>query len=310
MKATFELILAALYRVQNLCDKDANSAILTPIAEAVTGRTNLKNIIIDIEAAKAVNLSNITDITVDKLFKRNTMTELVLNIVDLGYSKSVQLGKVALAASLNVPRSSIILLEDSDVAARCEELRTILKNNLGILTNITQADLDAIDLAIKDYVFVEAAPKDAIEMRKAIGTDRIPVLIEKSYEIKKVMIKIFKHYIPDQAHAMDLAGKIGKPIGTRYLSINVLIKDSLGQMPLKGVKCTLIGTGNVTVKLSTVKGFVKFYSLPNALWSLQFDYEGYQTAYRYNIATKIKTILRITIPLLKITPPSDSATPS
>ncbi len=299
MIAIYELMLAALYRVKNVCQ--LNDAALLLIPEAVIERDRLDNIIIRIEDAKAINMADLSNIAVNKEIIQKIMVDTVHRFALRASVKANQINNTELEVALGIPRSAITENDDAAMATKCEELMKIMKNNLLTLTNLEQADIDAMVLAIKNYKNVLAAPKDAAELRKAQGTDALDVLFVESDIPKNNIIKIFHSYLPAQAHTMDIAARIGKPIGARYTSVAVLIFDAVGKMPLKGVKCTITDGTDTFVKSSTYRGWVRYYSLPNALWSLTIEYHGYKTVIHENIATIEKKMVSLKFDLEKET---------
>ncbi len=302
MKTTYELVLAALYRVKNVCQLNNTALLLIP--EAVTERANLDDIILRFEKAKAINLADLSNLAVNKEAIMNTLVDIILKYVNRAVVKARQLGKVDLTASLTVSRSSIINLIDADIATRCEELKEIIKTNIALLTNIQPADITEMEEAIANYQAVLAAPKVAIELRKSDGTDRIPQIAAESEVIKAAIVRIFHSYLPDQAHIIDVAAHVGKPIGARTTSIIIKYTDAETAAILKKVTATMSNELASKVRKSSSRGTSRFYSLLSGNYTLTSEFQGYITDIRKNISINDKKVVRIDIKLQQITPQS------
>ena len=304
MKTTDELIIAACYRLSDL--GDVYDTQLTPIHEAVAVRSLLADGLLKVEAAKALNLSSTKAVTYNKEFLQKVMVLCIFKFVE----RSAVMANITpnceeLFKSLDIKITTITDIKDSQIGTRCMELFNIMKKNAAILTNIKPADFTQMTQVMDDYNAILAAPKTAIEKRKASGTDIIHSLVIEAQGHMKNLVKIFHSYLPDNAHLADVAARIGRPSSVRYTSIALHILDSVGHMPLRKVKCTLTNGTDTIIRYSSRKGFIRFYSLPNALWTITLDYPDYQSYYQKEIATVEKQIVRININLVKNAAPDD-----
>jgi len=304
MTAMDEQIIAAVLRVKSVADDFDAQLILIP--EAVTVRSNLDDTLLKFDAAKAVNLSNITNVTSAKDIAQKIMVDCIFKFTERSaVVASITPDCKELELALDVPRSSITEYDDANISTRCLELFNIMKKNAAIFTNIKPADFTQMTQVMDDYNAILAAPKTAIEKRKASGTDIIHSLVIEAQGHMKNLVKIFHSYLPDNAHLADVAARIGRPSSVRYTSIALHILDSVGHMPLRKVKCTLTNGTDTIIRYSSRKGFIRFYSLPNALWTITLDYPDYQSYYQKEIATVEKQIVRININLVKNAAPDD-----
>ncbi len=303
MTALDELNYNAKKRVLAVCVD--NQAKINLIPEAVIEQNNLIDIMDDVEDAKGISLLTTAEITAIKDSLREAMVETVFDRVLYSAVKAGQVDLPKLELLLSIPKSSITQLDDTLIGTRCQELYKIMDTNAAVLTNLKPADFTAMQAAIKAFNDANGSPKDIIEKRKIFGNKLIHQLLIKADKPEENLIKIFKSQIKESADAIISAARIGRPVGSRYTSIVLSILDSVGLMALRKVKCTLTNGTDTVVKYSTAKGNIRFYSLPNALWTATLEYPDYQTYYQKDIATVEKNILRISINLVKNAPPDD-----
>jgi len=107
-------------------------------------------------------------------------------------------------------------------------------------------------------------------------------------------------YLPDLYASYQEANKIGKPSGTRHTSLILHIMDSLSGAPLRYVKCNITKSITSISRKTTEKGYVRFYSLENALWNVTVEYDGYETFMQEEVGTNKNKIVSLEIKLKKI----------
>jgi hypothetical protein len=297
MKAFEELRLAALHRVQDFNVKHAVE--LAAINEFPVEKTDLDTSVTKIEKARAINAANIKTIAVEKTALQNAMAEIIYKYQLRAAVKAHQLGDMELELALDLSKDYMLKNNDDTVAVKAEEIKNVIKNNLAQLTNINPADITVMEDAITAYVNKKDETKEAIDDRKSLGTDPMPDLLNEADVPKNNIGKLVLSYLPDLAHEWDVAARVGRPTGVRHTSIAILITDALSGIRLKDVRCTITNGIETIAKLSSVRGWVKFFSLDNALWNIITEYPNYDTVTHENISTEESKITRLEIKLDK-----------
>jgi len=298
MKTIYDLRLAALIRLQILCE--SISALLTPIEGYTALKTALDKAIKKVTDARAINEASIKDKAQIKVQARFSMVALVTKYLGRALVKANDVHDTTLLESLTFPKNYLSAADDNIVAVRADEIKTIIKDNLTILTNILIADIVLMDNAIALYNDLESAPKDAINHRKTEGTDPIPQYLSEAEIPRDFIGKIFLSDLPEYADAYNKAIKVGKSVSVRHISAIIKYTDAETAVVLRNVQATFISGDNVYVKTSTRRGFTRFHSLGNGNYSLTSELRNYQSDIKNNIAIEDSHILKLTIPLQKI----------
>ena len=300
MKSAEELRFAALLRAQEYCnDHDTD---LIAITEYAGLKTNLDNSILKITDARAINIENISHFAENKSEKQTQMIDLIYTYQLRAVVKAHEVGNTGLVASLNFPKSYIFNNDDATVGVRAEEIKNIIKANLGVLTNITAGDVTNMEDSIQAYDQVLLSPKEAADHRKAMGTDRIRILLNEA-DIPKTMIgKLIHSYLPDLAHGWDIAIRVGTPSGVRHTSVVIRFTDAETFVPVINVKVIFTKGTETIEKYSNKLGYVRCYSMEVGTWSALAESEIYQTVPIDNIAVNEKKVMRYNLKLIKKNP--------
>jgi hypothetical protein len=298
MTAKDALRLAALIRLKTLCA--SLSALLTPIDGYLTLKSSLDNIIEKIKKSRAISKANIKDKAKLKKQVRLAMEDTILHYLHIAQVKALNVSNQELITALNFTKSYLKRAKDDVVNVRAEEIKKIIAFNLTILSNILPSDITLMELAIKSYVDLAASPKAAINYRKTKGTDSIPLLLNQAEIPRDYIGKIFESNLPEYFSQYKTAIKVGNIIGVRHISAIISFLDAETGTPMHKVKTTFNRGGKEYTKLSTVRGFARFMSLPEGNYTLAAECKGYTPLLKNNIAISNNKIVRINCKLHKI----------
>jgi hypothetical protein len=209
------------------------------------------------------------------------------------------LNNFELELSLDKPIGYFSECEDLLALRRATEQKDIMKNNLTILTELSPGDITQMESDIQVFSDARDKPDDQIKVKKALGTDPIPGLLNDIDVHKNLVGKLVYSYLPDLVAEWDERSRIGKPKGLRHISMAVHYISAESGIYLKGVTCTINDSSETIVKQSTKKGWVHFYSLTPRDWSLTSELEGYETDVQPNVGIDENHIVRLDIKLRK-----------
>ncbi|MEI6854312.1 MAG: carboxypeptidase-like regulatory domain-containing protein [Bacteroidota bacterium] len=227
------------------------------------------------------------------------MAELIIKFAGRARLQAKSLDKIALAMSLDKKISFISRASADDALTRAKELLKIMSDNSTLLTVLIPDDFTDMQKKIDNYRDLVFMPKSEIKKRKTEGTQRIAE-IQKDIETDKEDIgTLVRSYLPDLYATYEEAAKIGKPSGTRHTSMVLHVVDSESGADLRYVRCN-VTTGIVSYnRKTTVKGYVRLYSLVNALWNVTAEFPGYETFIQEKVGTDKFKIVTLEIRLKK-----------
>jgi hypothetical protein len=255
--------------------------------------------IIKIETARAINMADITSYAAAKQQTQNYMVDLVYKFQLRGAVKAHELNNFDLEASLSHPKTYITVNDDAGIGVKAEEIKNILKSNKDDLTNIKDEDITLMENAIQAYNDILNAPKEAIDKRKAYGTDLINNLLNETDVPKDNIGKLIHSYFPDLVPGWDQAIKVGKSSGVRHTSIAIQFTVAGTELKLKNVKCTVTNGSETFTAKSTALGWVRFYSLITDKWTATCELETFETCTLSNIEADDYHVERHYVPLQK-----------
>ena len=300
MKSFEELRLAALIRAQDFCNN--HSADLATITEYPPQKAALDDAIIKITTARAINIENLSHIAVNKEEVQTQLIDLIFMYMLRAAVKAHEIPDVNLEASLSFPKTYLSINDDATVGVRAEEIKNIIKTNLTALTNIPPADITLMEDAILAYNNVLLAPKEAIDNRKATGTDIIPILLNQADIPKNMIGKLITSYLSSLVNGWEVAIRVGTPSGTRHTSIIIRCFDAEAMVPVINVNITFSKDGAPFTKTSNKLGYVRCYSMEVGTWSATTDNSIYQSINLDNIPVNDKKVLRYDLKLIKKNP--------
>jgi len=171
---------------------------------------------------------------------KQNMASLAVKYAMRGAVKAKQLGNLVLTNQLDEPLTYITIAPKNIAVQRAKELRDYLNNNLGILTNITAADIDEIDDAIDSYNELKDDPTQSVQTKKAAGTDILPPFIKKADDAEDNMFMLIKSYFADNVIMVNEMGLAIKIIhtGVHHTEVEItVVADETGN-PVAGATVT------------------------------------------------------------------------
>jgi hypothetical protein len=277
-----------------------NHDVLVTNPEFVLLLVIFTDLLTQLEEARLVQAADITIYKPDKKLQKILMAAIVIKYSKLGAAKAYLLHNIQLKEALDKAVSYISKADDDTAADRATVLKTIMKDNLLLLTNIIQANIDEMTTAITNFINIKPVPIEKIKERKAQGTDPIPQLSEDMEECKKQIGHIVESAFNSLFVSWKDLVKIGTPAGTKNLSVSVQYLDEVTGARLRRVKATLVSNAQPLVKKSTKFGYIKGYSLPEGNYTLTSELAGYETDTSANLLIKLKGTLKLIIRMKKI----------
>ena len=307
MEKPLILDFATYLRILDLCNE--NHTFLLTLDEYPFLKLELDNGILKVNAAKLINESNTKQFASMKDVYQKIMVDSVFELQRKGRLKARQIPDIELYKTLKRPISYMTQHDDDTVKVKAIEIKNIVKAKLSVLTNIQPSEVTAAETNITNYENYIQSPAEAIKARSTLGTNLIPILLKEMEPTREDFRDLFHIYLPDKAAQFDEAAKIGKPIGTRRLSIFIRFVLGPEKVPIRNILCTAVSGSTSHSKKSTKKGLTQFYSLENATWHLTFESEKYNTILR-DVITNSQKAIRLEIPLTEKTPVAETPAPT
>jgi len=171
---------------------------------------------------------------------KQSMASLIIKYAMRGAVKAKQLGNLTLANQLDEPLTYITVAPKNIAIQRAKELRDYLNNNLGILTNVTAADIGDIDSTIDAYNDLKDDPTESVQAKKAAGTDILPPFIKQADDAEDNMFMLIKSYFADNVVMVNEMGLAIKIIhtGVHHTEVEItVVADETGN-PVAGATVT------------------------------------------------------------------------
>ena len=277
-----------------------HAIILAVILEFAGYKTAHDVLMAEIRKAIQKQTADIKVATPDKGKQKIKMCDTVIKFASRGCVKANMEGEALLEAGLNKPLSYVLQANDDLAKSRCIDLKDLMKTNLTVLDNLDAADITEMEDAIADFSDIKKEPKKLRDDRKTEGTDPIPGLLDQLDVPKMYMGKLIHSYAPALAASWDQNVKVGKPLGTRHLSLVAVYKDEITVAPLVKVKVTVTNGVKTFVKFSTEKGSVRFYGLESGNWTMTAEHEMYEKDVVENIKIVEEETAKFDIRLQKL----------
>ena len=214
-----------------------------------------------------------------------------------------------LELSLDKPISYFSKGEDILIIQRCSEQKEIMKNNVATLTDITPANITMMEAKIQDFIAIHDKPNDSKKMKKVHATEPIHDKLNEIDGPKNILGKIVYGYLPDLISEWNEISRIGDSEGLHHTSLFVQYTGFDTGIHLKNVQCTLTDGITTITKKSSIKGWVRFYSLNPGEWTLTSTYMGYETDVLDKIGTDKDRIVNLEVKLKKKSLDDDGTTP-
>lgn len=251
----------------------------------------------EIGAAKQKQFEQTGYITGDKEYHRNLAGSTVWKYSNRGSSQAFITNHPDLSAALDKHLSYILKGKDGDVYGTAYDLYQLMKDYDSILTSIEAADFTEMETVLADYKKVLNAPKEEIKGKKAEGTDPIPGLLDELDVIKSHIGKVIQSYFAHLYSQWEEIIKVGSPIGVRKLMFVVLFKEAETGVILRNVRAKLVKGAGSFVKMSSKKGYVRFYSLDPGNYALTTEYPYYNSYSKSGIGLDMNHIEKLEVSL-------------
>lgn len=277
-----------------------HAAEFSTIPEYVVEENKLNNNVTKAEEGMQQQTIDIKSITFEKNIVRDFAIKNVLKYALRASVKAEQAGEEELSNALDVPLYKVDKLADEALSLKLDEMKDRMKNNLIILTNLTQDDIDEMEDSIGNYNDIKLEPQEAIDKRKTKGTGKMKHFLDLTEKQRKNMGKLIKSYFPN--YVSDWEGVIAPDdsTGIRHESIEITYKDFAIGVVLRNVKSTITDGIKTTIKYSSPLGYVRASSLENGNYTITSEYPGYVVDVRNNIPIEDGKIYKIEIKLTKL----------
>ncbi|MEI8203638.1 MAG: hypothetical protein WCH34_11530, partial [Bacteroidota bacterium] len=237
---------------------------------------------------------------------KEALSTVIYNCSSKAYLQAFTLENFELTQLLDKSESYISDEDYEDAITLSKEQYNVMKDHEGILTILEPEDFDAMLLAISNLENYKEVPEQASEHKKSSGTDAIDPCLDLLDVDKKNLGKFVEQFFPAYYSDFELICKVGRPEGIRHISMIVSMRDSVGDFKMKDVICTLTNGAETHVKKSTKNGTVRFLGLPNSLWNITLEYQGYASVEEENLVTEEGTITKFDVVMVKnaLNPPT------
>ena len=230
---------------------------------------------------------------------KDVLSTVIYNCSSKAYLQAFTLENFELSILLDKPEGYISEEDDETAITLGKTQYNVMKDHEGILTILEPEDFDAMLLAISNLENYKEVPEQASEHKKSSGTDAIDPCLDLLDVDKKNLGKFVEQFFPAYYADFELICKVGSPEGIRHISMIVSMKDSVGDFKMRNVKCTLTNGVETHVKRSTKNGTVRFLGLPNSLWNMTLEYQGYASVEEENLVTDEGKITKLDVVMVK-----------
>ena len=291
MEKTLQARLNADQRGESFCTKYNDQLITVDEypAEILSFKAKVKKV----EDAAQVQATNTKVITADKAIDKQGLADVIYKYELRGSMKAHQLGLVELELSLDNPLSFIGDATGLDAITRATNLKEIMHDNIGVLTNITEDNITEMEGAIGSFSGIKNANKSAVDVKKSTGPDVWDGLLNEAEVPRTHIEKIVYSYFPDLAHEWDLAIKVGKAAGIRHQDLVFKYVDYDTNVVLNKIKTSMVMGTTRLLKHSTVLGFSRGYGMESGNWEVTSSDPRYVTDVQTNVGIGDGVVSRV-----------------
>ena len=268
-------------RAQDFCTKH-NDDLIT-VDEYAAEKSSFDDKVKAVKIADEKQASDTTVITDDKALKKQKMVETVYKYELRGNIKAHQLGSTELELSLDKPESYVNAKDGNTAWTRAKDLKNIMKGNIDVLTNLTDANITEMEVAIDAYEGIMNVNKEAVSEKKATATDVITPLLDEADVPKGQIEKIVASYFPTYLEDWMVQTKVGKAAGIKHLNLVVKYFDSETNVVLAKVKTTAMIGDKKLIKYSTKKGYSRYKGMEHGNADVVSELAGYVTDTKTNV---------------------------
>ena len=237
----------------------------------------------------------------DKVVDKDSLAAVVIKYALRGSVKAHQLGLLELELGLSKAVSYIAKADDQTAITRAKALIKLMFDNSGVLTNILPDNITEMNADLTEFTDDKNKPKQAIQVKKATGTDLIGPLLDEIDVPSHNIGKLVHSYCPDLADEWDEVTKVGASTGVRHLRLVVVYSDLVTGVKLPKVKGSLSnGVDAPIVKYSTKIGSMRDKDVTNGNYVLTSSLAGYVSDVRSDIGIEAGEIVHLEIKLKKL----------
>jgi len=211
------------------------------------------------------------------------MAKNVIKFARRGAVKARNAGNHTLAEQLAHHVNYIFKASKGLAIQHALDIRNALNNNLGIITNVTPADITTIDATITAFQDVETDPVSLIEQKKAGGTDLIPgFLNDADLIIENIYDLIYSYYFDTDPAFVDEV-KLAMQIintGVHHTGLIIICVDAAPAQDaesniLQGVQMKIVELDYIAT--SDIQGLCGIAKVKPGTYHIEFSKDGYAT---------------------------------
>ncbi len=293
-----QLKFSADDRAEKFCQD--HNADLVALVEYALEKAAFDGDMVDLRKAIVNQGLDIIPIASDKKMDKLTMAEVVIKYALRGSVKAHQLGNLELELGLSHPLTYISGAEDQTAITRAGEMKKLMADNIGILTNLTSGNITEMGNDISAFTLEKNRPKQAIGVKKSTGTDLINPVLDEVDVSRDNIGKLVHSYLPLLAAEWDQVTHIGDVTSVRHLRMIVIYKDFETGVTLGKVKGSLSnGVDAPIIRYSTKKGSLREKGVANGNYTLTSVLAGYVTDVHTAIGIEDGKIIKLEIKLKK-----------
>jgi hypothetical protein len=213
----------------------------------------------------------------DKKALKAAMTSVVIKFVLRGKVKATNLALNGLAKNLDKTKTYIAKASDEEAIVRAKNLRKILFDNASILTNISPADIAAIDATIAAFEDAKNKPQEQIEYRRAQGTRALNASVKRMDTITDNLYELLFSYFNDTNPNEVAEVKFDKQIintGQHHTGIQATFTDEQNQT-LRNVTLSIEDTTKTTT--SNINGIATIIKVNPGTYFVKAELPTYKT---------------------------------
>jgi len=271
-----------------------NSTALSANAQYVILKGFLDGKVVLLEAARIKQGEQVKPITETKGETRTLLIDTILPFMNKACVQAYNLGESVLAKSLDHPDTYLSSTTDEELEVRAKNIKKIIADNILIVTDILPANVTTMQTVITQFVAIRFRPVEEIKSKKSLGTDPIQGLLDDIFVILAKIGKIIKSSFSELLTEWKKNIKVGKPEGTRKLSLIISYTDTNDAI-LSKIK-TIVTRGDTEhIKTSSKKGTSRFLSLTSGSYTITSKHPLFITDIKNNVVIKENSVVRLKI---------------
>jgi len=278
---------------------DENPAIVGLVIAFQNALTDLKAKVSEINETVEQVSSNLTGITADKAYLKQSLCELAADITGMIYAYAAENSNNTLKQEVNFSLSKLQRMRDGEIAPTCQiihnrgvEFKTEL-DDYGVNPTL----LTALQTAIDDYTSAIPRTRNAIGKRKT----RREILNQLFKEMDKILnermdnlMGKFRTSNPEFYETYFNLREV-TDASTTTTQLKGIITDKSDDKPIKGVTIAIVTTGETAVTDS--KGEYSFKPIIKGRHTVRINKDGYQPYENDELEVKMGDINHLDVSL-------------